>query len=226
MLVHEACRKGDINLLKSLAETVDLSERDNHNWTPIHYACYMGNVEIVEFLIDKVNLEVENDHKWKPIHCACCYGHADIVKLLLDRVELEAEDDNGWRPIHYACYYGHVEIVRLLLDRVNLEATTKKGYRPIHCIFISINEIEFFDKYFSTKILIEITKLLIDGFISDKIYHTLPKIDLFCSIENGKTLLELTNNTELLEFIETKMRIVKRTLFPCKKENFCDICIY
>jgi ankyrin repeat protein len=133
------------------------------------------------------------------------------VKLLLDKVELEAKDSDGRRPMHLACIEGHVEIVKLLLDKVDLEVQNDNGERPIHyaCYIDSV----------------EIVKLLVDGFISDKIYATVPKIKLNYRDKHNKMALELAVNNCIREFLQMKLEAINRTLFAKINQNYVDILI-
>jgi ankyrin repeat protein len=168
-------------------------------------------MEIVKFLLDRVNLEEKDKNGSIAIHYACEKGYVEIVKLLLDKTDLEAKDNNGRRPIHHACYGGHVEIVKLLLDKVNLEAEHNNGWRPIHLACIEGH--------------VEIVKLLVDGFITDKIYATVPKVKIDCHNKQNKTPLELAVNSCTHEFLQMKLEAVNRTLFAKINQNYPDIFI-
>jgi ankyrin repeat protein len=156
-----------------------------------------------------VDLEAKNNAGERPIHHAFYGGSVEIVKLLLDKVDLEEEDNDGRRPIHLACNKCYVEIVKLLLDRVDLEVEDKDNWRPIH--------------HACARGHLKIVKLLVDGFISDKIYATLPKVDIYCLNKKDKSPLDLVDNSDVKEYLEGKINAVKRTLFMAMNNNYSDI---
>jgi hypothetical protein len=91
---------------------------------------------------------------------------------------------------------------------VNLEVEDCFKYRPIHWACSSGN--------------IRTVKLLVHGFISDKIYSFPSKVNLRCLTNNNKTPLDLTFSDKIREFIQTKLEMENRTIF-IKKDNFYDI---
>lgn len=178
----------------------------------IHHACERGHVEIVKLLLDKVDLESVEYNGRRPIHYACIHGNVEIVKMLLDKVNLETADNIYWKPIHYSCLEGHVEIVKILLDRVNIEAKDGRNFRPIHFACFGNH--------------LEVVKLLVDGFISDKIYATLPKVKLGCKTYSGGTELELIKDENIKKYILAKIEISNRTIFIKPNKNYYDIKLF
>jgi ankyrin repeat protein len=149
---------------------------------------------------------------YRPIQDACSKGYIEIVKLLLDRVNLEKTGRDGWNLMHIACYTEQLEIVKFLLDKVDIEAVNIKGLRPIH--------------FACQKKNLDIIKLLVDGFISNKIYGTLPKVNLNRKNNAGYSPLDLINHEPIKEFIDKKLDIIKRTIFIKINSNYYDVCFY
>jgi hypothetical protein len=95
---------------------------------------------------------------------------------------------------------------------VDLEAENKKGLRPIHIACGRKN--------------LDIVKLLVDGFISDKIYGTIPKVNINRKNKNGYSPLDLITDEEIKKFINRKLDILKRTIFVKINKNYYDICFH
>jgi hypothetical protein len=65
----------------------------------------------------------------------------------------------------------------------------------------------------------------VDGFISDKIYGTLPKFDLNCVNNYNQTALDVATSSEVREFIKKKLEISRRTLFRGINKKYSDVLI-
>ncbi len=231
----------NIRIFKLLLDKINLEDSDFKKWRPIHFVCCNGNIEMLNLLLDKVNLEAKNILDQRPIHIACINNNYEAFKLLMNKVDLEAKDEIGmrlihyslynykekiikeilnkvdleaetamkWRPIHYASWIGNVKKVKLLLNKVNLEAEDKDKYRPIHLACIR--------SHFG------IVKLLVDGFIDDRFYNSLPRIDINCKTIYGKTPIGLTENKVIKRYLLRKIDFLQSTLFNKVSKNFDDI---
>ena len=105
--IHDAAWKGDLELVKKLAEENNhlLTAVDNRNCTPLHYACDGGHSDIVEFLL---NNGVETDRRDVDgdtgLHWASFAGHPAVVKLLLESY-LETVRGQGQRSEQWLDYF-------------------------------------------------------------------------------------------------------------------------
>src|SRR5579875_1622131 len=133
----------------------------------IFSAIVANKINLVKSLIDKDRSVLDLPYRpipFKPFYYACYLNKTEIIKLLIDYVDLDEPSSRGLRAIHFACYHNNIEIVKLLINRVNLEVEDINKSRPIHyaCKYSDFN----------------IIKLLVDGFIDDRIYSNLPRIQL------------------------------------------------
>lgn len=118
---YEACRKGDIQTVKSYIEksrdTID--SKDSNNLSGLHYAVVAGHKDIVSYLISKgANINIMAPGKFTPIHCAALYGKNEIIEILLQHeAAVDTKNEKGWTPLHCACYAGQIETVELLLSK-------------------------------------------------------------------------------------------------------------
>jgi ankyrin repeat protein len=212
MSIYKACSNGDLNEVILLAnkDNLEKEEEGEYGMRPIHIACKKGHYDIVKFLMDKVNMEAETEYGFRPIHFVTQFGHTRIFNLLMNSVDLKARDKYGQTPLHNACRSGMIRMVELLITKnVDLEAEDISFKKPIHNAC----------KYDNT----EIVKLLIDGFISDRIYATPPRINLNIIINE---LLEICMNDEIYYFILDKYDAINSTLFYQVDENYTDIEIF
>ncbi len=122
-LLHQAARRGDLELVRSLVERgADPKAGDENDWTPLEEAARNGHLEVVRFL-------VEHGARLRPVapgstllpgstplHEAALGGHLDVVSFL---VEHGADPNvlNIFRqtPLHFAAYYCALDVVRFLL---------------------------------------------------------------------------------------------------------------
>jgi len=126
--LHLACRSGNLQVVKKLAEQdgVSLTAEDNVGWQPIHVASYQGHLELVKWLAEQagVTLTAEDSDGIQPIHMACSQGHLELVKWLAEQegVSLTAEDNRGRQSIRYASHQGHLELVKWLVEQAGVMA--------------------------------------------------------------------------------------------------------
>lgn len=104
--LRQACRQGNIELVKSLTTAINDSEKYDWRRGCIVDACEGGHIDIVQHLIiDKWTL----NHAFS---CLCRFGHLELVHFLISK---EANDWNY--SLCQACYGGHIEIARFLVGR-------------------------------------------------------------------------------------------------------------
>ncbi|GJC90402.1 kinase D-interacting substrate [Colletotrichum liriopes] len=139
--LHEACKKGDINALKSLlANDSNTQATDNKDRSPLYLASRYGHEEIVRCLLveNSSNIDdVEETVGWTALHAAIYYGHAAVVSVLLDEgAAVGKTGKDGWTPLMTATIQQHSEILKTLLDRkydgIQLETPDEKfGRTPL-----------------------------------------------------------------------------------------------
>ena len=118
--LHEAVRKGEIELLKKLsfkASNKELNETNPSDHTPLGLALLLQRYDMAELLYDKINLP---NHQHKTIIHRAVKKHADIdfIMSLLHKYTTEScniLDDNGYGVIHYIA-----GIIDKLTDREDL----------------------------------------------------------------------------------------------------------
>merc|ERR1712098_921216 len=85
-----AAWNGRTEIVKFLADKVDLNQADKIGDTPVHIAAWKGHTEIVKFLADKVHLNRANRYGYTPVHNAAKEGRIEVVKFLIaKKVKLE-----------------------------------------------------------------------------------------------------------------------------------------
>jgi outer membrane protein assembly factor BamB len=86
--LHEAARKGDVNLVKSLLDRgADVNAKARYDVTPLMAACDRGNIELVKLLIERgadVNAEDSFYHA-TPLGWAIQNNHVEVAKLLIQK---------------------------------------------------------------------------------------------------------------------------------------------
>lgn len=97
---------------------VDVSRKDENNWTPLHYAATGGHAQIVALLIaNGADVNVKDNSGATPLHTAAALGFQEIVTLLLDHgAEVNDYNDLGFAPLLMAQAGGHHEIEKLLIE--------------------------------------------------------------------------------------------------------------
>jgi hypothetical protein len=117
----EACRKGNLNLLKWMLEN------DNHNcinisgtrWNkefPFKVACANGHLEVAKWLLEiksDIDISVDNEDAFRYV---CREGHIEIAKWLY---EVKPDIDVSvcfYEPIRYACAHGYLELAKWLYE--------------------------------------------------------------------------------------------------------------
>ena len=85
--LYEACRNGNINIVKTLLKYDDTAVNFMHDdgWSPLMLTSSFGNDDITELLLAHgANIDAENTRGDYPLLLAIKKGHASTVKLLLE----------------------------------------------------------------------------------------------------------------------------------------------
>ncbi|CAH8442466.1 unnamed protein product [Schistosoma turkestanicum] len=135
--IFDACRNGDVALVKCLLENgvdVNLNDTSGRKSTPLHFAAGYGRRDVVSLLLDhNADVSARDEGGLIPLHNACSFGHVDVVHLLLSAgSDPNAEDCWNYTPLHEAAIKGKVEVCILLLQaKANPHARNLDGKTPV-----------------------------------------------------------------------------------------------
>merc|ERR1712189_4874 len=92
----DACRKGDIDIVRSLlaTEEVDVNVKDDDGVPALHLAVYNNHVNIVKLLLDNQRIILENtsaNNKGTALHGACYFNHFSIIELIVKHERFKQE---------------------------------------------------------------------------------------------------------------------------------------
>jgi len=132
MLIHDICKKGDVDgLSKLLKENYDINTKHENGEIALLYACHYGNKEIVSMLIKaKCDINVQNQYGNTGLILACFYGNKEIVSILIKaKCDLNIQDENGDTGLILACSYGYKDIVvELVRYGCKIDESSRKEY--------------------------------------------------------------------------------------------------
>jgi serine/threonine-protein phosphatase 6 regulatory ankyrin repeat subunit B len=125
--LHDACHKGDVNVVKKLlALGVDtevyMDIDENNQMTPLMLAANQGHTDVVEVLLSHgANLNASTFHsRVTPLTAAIKNNHTDIVDLILDYAHNSSVDllnaGYAFGPLQLAVHLDNAEMVNLLLS--------------------------------------------------------------------------------------------------------------
>ena len=122
LLLHIACRLGDVRLVRKLLEfNVPIEQLDVCDRTPLHAAAAMGHLKVLQLLIEQGAATSRRDFLGKvPLHYAVSEGHSLCTKVLAQNNAdvLNAVDRHGCSPVMYSITHGHAGCLRELLNVV------------------------------------------------------------------------------------------------------------
>lgn len=234
-IVHYVCSKGDSESLKLLDGKVNFDAVDSIGKNILHYACIGGNLEIVQELVSRrYCLNSKDLDTWTPLDHACHRGHQEIISLLLEK-------GAGLRSSKYSCTlsiaynYGNINIMKILLSILNEKsvnynwsifhtACMKRDIKFIKLLLLYNIKFDFKGKHNYTPLEIAVhynnlnmVKLVVDGFISDKIYRINTLSNIF------SVNLDFSTNEEIVQYISAKRELYMRTMFINKIDCFSDV---
>lgn len=119
--LHEAARKGDLLLVKSiLAKGMPIDAVDDQGLTPLHHAASAGKLEVVQLLSlrgAKINARAKSGVA--PLYMAVTGSHVAVVRYLLSGgADPKLTDQRGGTALHVSSQKGgalQVQIATLLL---------------------------------------------------------------------------------------------------------------
>ena len=140
--IIEACRRGNLKVVKWYIEYADYSREilKNHcanhiSLFPVNAAIKEGHIEVVELLLAAgADVNQAGDYGDTPLHCASGKGHTEIVKLLLAAgADVNQANNSGWTPLQDSCQSGHSEVVSMLLAAgADVNKAENHGKTPLY----------------------------------------------------------------------------------------------
>ena len=138
--VRQACKKGDIQMVKYLVKECHCNP-NSENWfgnTPLHEACRYGDIQMVKYLIEECNCDPKSVAMIgrTPLHEACIKGDIQMVKYLIEECNCDPKSSHiqGNTPLHEACRYGDIQMVKYLIEECHCDPNSKDwfGNTPLH----------------------------------------------------------------------------------------------
>ena len=135
------CKKGYVNLLKSLLKNSDdKNPQDGDKYTLIHCAAEHGQLNIVEYLLPLLGdknpktgprkYETSVIHNITPLDLAAWEGHLSIIEFMVPYVRY----DDCLDTIFYLCKGGHLELLKPFLQVAeNKNSGDQDMYELLHC---------------------------------------------------------------------------------------------
>lgn len=73
--LHQLCRSGETENVKSMLDSVDVNQQDGQKSTPLHHAATEGKIDIARLLTDAgANVNLTNTVQQTPLHLAAWNG--------------------------------------------------------------------------------------------------------------------------------------------------------
>ena len=121
-----ACRNGDINIVKKYINSVKTSEinnikgiKDPFGWNGLLLAARNGNTDIFLHLMDKYcDINNTDDDGNDSFIFSCQFGHIRIVEILIEKkIDINKINKLGYNGFLLACQEGFIDVVMLLLAK-------------------------------------------------------------------------------------------------------------
>lgn len=130
----EAAFKGDLGVISSLIETLDVNTTTVNGWSLLHLAAKSGNAELVKLLLDKgARTDFVTSDGISPLHVAAAGNNRKIIQHLLNaRADLKATDKQGSTPLHFAMTNNNLFSAQLLIEnKADFSQANQLGISPI-----------------------------------------------------------------------------------------------
>ncbi|KAJ7340128.1 hypothetical protein OS493_002854 [Desmophyllum pertusum] len=141
MDLFEACREGDLAVMRSLLEedVNDLDRLSEGGLSALHYAARNDHGQVIQLLIDhgadpNVTGSLENK-RLSPLHFASWFNAPVAVDTLIDnKGNVESSSAFGQKPLHYAVARASVELVKTLLTKGKADPNGQDNqhFSPLH----------------------------------------------------------------------------------------------
>ncbi len=114
----EALIKGNLSMVKSLIDSVDVNAPEASGLTPLIYASYQGYTDIVKELINAgADVNYVTQKGAFALFVAAFNGHRDVTKLLLEaKADLNLKNSKGTTALMLLAHKNDVELVKLFLQ--------------------------------------------------------------------------------------------------------------
>lgn len=121
--IHALSQRGDTQALINLYSSnpsLDVSERDDQDVTPLHWAAINAQMSTCRWLLDH-GAEVDaigGDLKATPLQWAARNGHLYVIQLLLSRgADPNIADDQGFNTLHLITHSSGVMPLLYIVSR-------------------------------------------------------------------------------------------------------------
>jgi len=116
--LHEASRKGNVEILNFLLQNgADIHSMNHNGFTPLHIAAYCGeNMTVSTLIKNGADVNAKAKENLTPLHTAAVRGNIDTVELLINNGAdpLAYSSKDNATPIDFAKREGHQDVVNLL----------------------------------------------------------------------------------------------------------------
>ena len=145
MDIFDACRKGDLELVRKIYELHpdSIHAEDIKGFTPLILAVYNDNAPVVEFLLAKGAQVDRPDLSGNSALMGVCFkGYKNIAAMLIDAgVDVNQRNSNGATALTFAATFGHLDIAEMLLKKgADIELRDQRGKSPLDHARLQENE--------------------------------------------------------------------------------------
>ena len=205
-ILHVACTKGDLSIVKKLLEAgADPNSRDGSTFTPLMLAVqHIDDVkaaDIIGILCEfKCNVNIQElsfSRSVTALHLACDLGKEKCVEMLIAKeANVLVRTQDGLTPLHLACKHGYHTLISFLITEGTLEACDYiRGWTPLQYA-CKCNHIEC-----ARRIVVGFSKLLLQTHIKYNLtFHTLRDQD-------GRTILHHACLRNDIQFVENLLNL-------------------
>lgn len=120
--LHDACRRGDLELAQALIKSgVDVNCRNKHDRTPLHWASGNGHVHVCRYLIDDCAAAIDVSDKFgmDALLWAAWFGHKNSTKFMLKvGMKATARNKHGYSWLHCATQNDHLSLLDVLEEEL------------------------------------------------------------------------------------------------------------
>ena len=134
MLVHDACRKGEIQTVEYCVGqcAVDINTRNKEGATPLHTAAMYGHLPVIKYLVKQgCDPQIRDVDGNLPVHYVALSGYMTVVKYFNEQLHFDISSTNnqGQTPIHLACLRGNRDIVKYLIEKCAVDINNQRQRR-------------------------------------------------------------------------------------------------
>ena len=140
--LHVAAGKGELNILRTLANCNINAKTSSGRYTALHFACQEGHYQCVDYLIERgADVNSQNIYDQTPLHLASApqfnvsMEHLEKCCEILIQAHAMKESENFAKqtPLHVAAHHGRTPLLKLLLDMgSNIDAADCIGDTALH----------------------------------------------------------------------------------------------